>query len=95
MPALLATVEPNLLIAGIAGLGPSPPASCRSPWKIVGLGPSRRCATPASMRRLIACQMTVDLFGWQKDEFMPGIAERAGVASYLASAKEANVTLCV
>jgi len=45
--------------------------------------------------RLVACQVTVDLFGWQKDEFIPGIDEGAGAASYLASAKEANATLFV
>jgi len=45
--------------------------------------------------RLVACQMTVDLFGWNKDEFIPGVSEWAGAASYLASAKGADVTLFV
>jgi peroxiredoxin family protein len=43
----------------------------------------------------IACQMTVDLFGWKPDEFIPEISEWAGAATYLAKAKDADVTLFI
>jgi peroxiredoxin family protein len=42
---------------------------------------------------LIACQMTVDLFGWKKEDFFDGVSEWAGAASYLARAGDADVTL--
>ena len=45
--------------------------------------------------KLVACQMTVDLFGWKKEEFIPEIADWAGAASYLDSAQDADVTLFI
>ena len=43
--------------------------------------------------RLIACQMTVDLFGWERDDFIPEISEWAGAATYLSVAQKADVSL--
>lgn len=45
--------------------------------------------------RLVACQMTVDLFSYRKDEFIPEIAEWIGATSYLAEAKKADVCLFI
>lgn len=45
--------------------------------------------------RLVACQMTVDLFNYSKDEFIPEIAEWIGATSYLDVAKRADVCLFV
>ncbi|MDD2686558.1 MAG: DsrE/DsrF/DrsH-like family protein [Gallionella sp.] len=45
--------------------------------------------------RLVACQMTVDLFNYRKEEFMPEISEWIGATSYLAGAKDADVCLFV
>lgn len=42
---------------------------------------------------LIACQMTVDLFRWKKEDFFDGVSEWAGAATYLSKAGEADVTL--
>lgn len=42
---------------------------------------------------MIACQMTVDLFGWSKEDFFDGVTEWAGAATYLTKASEADVTL--
>lgn len=42
---------------------------------------------------LIACQMTVDLFSWKKEDFFDGVSEWAGAATYLTKAREADVTL--
>ena len=44
---------------------------------------------------LVACQMTVDLFGWKKEEFIPEISEWAGAATYLTNAKGADITLFI
>ena len=45
--------------------------------------------------RLVACQMTVDLFNFRQDEFIPEIAEWIGATSYLAEARKADVCLFV
>ncbi|OEH92548.1 DsrE/DsrF/DrsH-like family protein [Bacillus solimangrovi] len=43
---------------------------------------------------LVACQMTVDLLGFKREELMDGI-EYAGVAAYLADAENGNVNLFI
>lgn len=44
---------------------------------------------------LMACQMTVDLFGWDKKDFFPGVSDWAGAATYLTKAQGADVTLYI
>ena len=41
--------------------------------------------------KLVACQMTVDLFDYGKDEFIPQIEQWAGAASFLPRALAADV----
>jgi len=45
--------------------------------------------------KMIACQMTVDLFGWDMDDFVPEVADWVGAASFLPTAKDADVTLFI
>nr|WP_281241875.1 DsrE/DsrF/DrsH-like family protein [Thiocapsa roseopersicina] len=45
--------------------------------------------------RMVACQMTVDLFNYRQDEFIPEIAEWIGATSYLAEARKADVCLFI
>jgi len=45
--------------------------------------------------KLVACQMTVDLFDYGKDEFIPEIEEWVGAASFLPRALKADVNLFV
>jgi len=45
--------------------------------------------------QMVACQMTVDLFGYKQDEFMPEVAEWVGAASFLPTAQKADVTLFI
>lgn len=44
---------------------------------------------------IMACQMTVDLFGWKKEDFFEGVTDWAGAATYLSKAKDADVTLFI
>ena len=44
---------------------------------------------------LIACQMTVDLFGYSHDEFIPEVKEYCGAATFLPMAKDADVSLFI
>ena len=45
--------------------------------------------------KLVACQMTVDLFDYGKDQFIPEIEEWVGAASFLPRALQADVNLFV
>ena len=45
--------------------------------------------------KLIACQMTVDLFGHDKEDFIPEITEWIGAASFLPCAQKSDVCLFV
>ena len=45
--------------------------------------------------KLVACQMTVDLFDYGKDEFIPEIEDWVGAASFLPKALTADINLFV
>ncbi|ODJ86022.1 hypothetical protein CODIS_37380 [Candidatus Thiodiazotropha endolucinida] len=45
--------------------------------------------------KLVACQMTVDLFDYGKDDFISEIEEWVGAASFLPRAMKANVNLFI
>ena len=45
--------------------------------------------------QMVACQMTVDLFGFKQDDFLPEVADWIGAASFLPTAQEADVTLFI
>lgn len=45
--------------------------------------------------KMIACQMTVDLFGFDRDDFIPEVTEYVGAASFLPVAQRAAVCLFV
>ena len=44
---------------------------------------------------LIGCQMTVDLFGFTRDDFIPQVTEFCGAATFLPMAKDADVALFI
>jgi peroxiredoxin family protein len=44
---------------------------------------------------LIACQMTVDLFGYKQEQFIPEVKEYCGAATFLPMAKDADVCLFI
>ncbi len=44
--------------------------------------------------RLIACQMTVDVFGYDQSQFLDGV-EFGGAAAFMAEARKSNMTLFV
>lgn len=45
--------------------------------------------------KLIACQMTVDLFGYDREDFIPEVQEWVGAASFLPTAQKADVSLFI
>jgi peroxiredoxin family protein len=44
---------------------------------------------------LIGCQMTVDLFGFTHDDFIPEVKEYVGAATFLPMARDADVSLFI
>ena len=44
---------------------------------------------------MLACQMTVDLFGMSKDDFFDGVTAWAGAATYIEKATQADMTLYI
>jgi len=44
---------------------------------------------------LIGCQMTVDLFGFKHDDFLPEVKEYVGAATFLPMARDADVSLFI
>ena len=44
---------------------------------------------------LVACQMTVDLFGYTRDDFIPEVKDWIGAASFLPVAQQSDVCLFI
>ena len=44
---------------------------------------------------LIGCQMTVDLFGFTRDDFIPEVKDYVGAATFLPMARDADVSLFI
>ncbi len=44
---------------------------------------------------LIGCQMTVDLFGYTREDFIPEVKEYCGAAHFLPMARDADVSLFI
>ncbi len=86
---------PNLVMAAIPGFESMATAMMKKTLREKGVAPIeelRELCIEAQVR-LIACQMTVDLFGWERDDFIPEISEWAGAATYLSVAQKADVSL--
>lgn len=88
---------PNLVMAGIPGFESIATSLMEQTLNNKGIASIQtlREACIETGVKLVACQMTVDLFGWKKEEFIPEIAEWAGAATYLTTAKGASVTLYI
>jgi peroxiredoxin family protein len=57
--------------------------------------PELRAVAIESGVELIGCQMTVDLFGFKREDFIPEVKEYCGAATFLAIARDADVTLFI
>lgn len=95
-PAMPTPIPIPNLVQAIPGMGPL--ATTMMKQKFSG----KNVATIAELLdaareldvRLIACQMTMDVFGYGEDEFVEGV-EFAGAAAFLSEARRAHVTLFV
>jgi peroxiredoxin family protein len=57
--------------------------------------PELRAACIEGGVNLIGCQMTVDLFGFHRDDFIPEVKEFVGAATFLPMARDADVSLFI
>ncbi len=86
---------PTLLTA-LPGMGPVATRMMKAKFRSKHVASIRELLESAQDLgvRLIACQMTMDVFGYRPDDFLDGV-EFAGAAAFLAEARQAHVTLFV
>ena len=88
---------PNLLMAGVPGFEKMATGLMKKTFKNKGV------ATVEELRSLcleadvnmIACQMTVDVFGFVQDEFIPEVTDYVGATSFLPVARKSDVCLFI
>lgn len=88
---------PNLLMAGVPGFEGLATTLMKQTVKnhgVATISELRELCIEAEVK-LVACQMTVDLFGWKQEDFIPEVTEWAGAATYISSARGADITLLV
>lgn len=87
---------PNLLMANIPGFESVATGLMKKMFKNKGVATIEelRQACVEMDVRLIGCQMTMEVFGFTKEDFIPE-TEVAGAASFLAYAAEAEVNLFI
>ncbi|HHZ88616.1 MAG TPA: hypothetical protein EYN73_05475 [Chromatiaceae bacterium] len=86
---------PNLLMSNVPGFETLATSLMKMTISNKGVAPigELRDACIEVDAKLVACQMTADLFGMKAEEFIPEISEWAGAATYLSDAQKADVTL--
>jgi len=61
---------------------------------VAGVAELRQACIEADVK-LIGCQMTVDLFGYSRDDFIPEVKDYVGAATFLPMARDADVSLFI
>ena len=88
---------PNLLMAGIPGFEKVSTGLMKKTFKNKGV------ATVEELRslcleaevKMVACQMTVDVFGFDASEFVPEVTDFVGATSFLPVAQKSDVCLFI
>ncbi len=86
---------PNIVQAGIPGFESLATALMKKTISnngVAEIGELRGLALEAGVN-MIGCQMTVDLFGFTHNDFIPEVKEYCGAATFLPMAQEADVSL--
>ena len=95
-PAMPMPVPMPNFVLGLPGMGPVATKMMKAKFSGKNVAGIRELLDSAQDLgvRLIACQMTMDVFGYEQDDFIDGV-EFAGAAAFLAEARQAHVTLFV
>lgn len=88
---------PNLLMAGVPGFEKVATGLMKKTFKNKGV------ATVEELRdlcveadvKMIACQMTVDVFGFDQKDFIPEVSEYVGATYFLPVAKDSDICLFI
>ena len=95
-PAMPMPVPMPNLVTALPGMGPMATHMMKSMFKGKNVATIRELleSTQELGVRLIACQMTMDVFGYKQEDFVDGV-EFAGAAAFLSEARRAHVTLFI
>jgi peroxiredoxin family protein len=95
-PAMPMPVPMPNLVTALPGMGPAATRMMKSMFRgkhVATIGELLEAARELDVH-LIACQMTMDVFGYSQDDFLDGV-EFGGAAAFLSEARRAHVTLFV
>ena len=95
-PAMPMPVPMPNVVLGLPGMGAVATKMMKAKFggkNVAGIGELLESAQDLGVR-LIACQMTMDVFGYGEDDFVDGV-EFGGAAAFLSQARRAHVTLFV
>lgn len=95
-PALPTPVPIPNLVHAIPGMGPLSTKMMKEKFSDKNVAAIRELIESARELdiHLIACQMTMEVFGYPKEDFLEGV-EFGGAAAFLSEARRAHVTLFV
>ena len=95
-PAMPMPVPMPNIVLGLPGMTPMATSMMKAKFRGKHVAEIRELIESAQELgvRLIACQMTIDVFGYAQEDFIDGV-EFAGAAAFLAEARKAHVTLFV
>jgi peroxiredoxin family protein len=88
---------PNIVMAGVPGFEKVATGLMKKTMEnkgVASIDELRSMCLEADVK-LVACQMTVDLFEMTRDEFIPEITDWIGAASFLPKAQQADVSLFI
>ena len=88
---------PNALKANVPGFERMATSLMKKTFKqkgVASIDELRELSLEAGVK-LYACQMTVDAFGFTRDDFIPEISGWIGAASFLPQAQKSDITLFV
>jgi peroxiredoxin family protein len=95
-PAMPMPITMPNLVLGLPGMGPMATKMMKAKFRGKNVATIHELLDTARELdvRLIACQMTMDVFGYEPEDFIEGV-EFAGAAAFLAEARHAHLTLFV
>ena len=88
---------PNLLMGNVPGFEHFATNMMKKTMKnkgVASIEELREACVEAGVK-LVACQMTVDVFGYSREDFIPEVADWIGAASFLPVAQKADVSLFI
>jgi len=88
---------PNLLMAGVPGFEKLATGLMKKTFKnkgVASIDELRSLCLEADVN-MIACQMTVDVFGFETSEFIPEVTDYVGATSFMPVARQSDVCLFI